>query len=277
MLQQTRVVAVIPYYERFLARFPRVEDLAAASEIEVLAMWSGLGYYSRARNLQKAARQIVAAGGFPRDYESIRALSGVGDYTAAAVGSIAFGLPHAAIDGNVRRVVMRLTGDGKADVGAVATQLLDVRHPGRWNQAVMELGATVCLPREPLCGACPLAAECDAKRRNLQRDLPPPRKRAAIVRKELTLLVIRSKGRILLTPSPRVSGFWDLPEMFSGVRLGSMLGVFRHAITNSQYHFEVREARIGVRPRECRWWDVTKLGEIPLSTAAKKALRCLQN
>ena len=277
MLQQTRVVAVIPYYERFLARFPRVEDLAAASEIEVLAMWSGLGYYSRARNLQKAARQIVAAGGFPRDYESIRELSGVGDYTAAAVGSIAFGLPHAAIDGNVRRVVMRLTGDGNADVGVVATQLLDVRHPGRWNQAVMELGATVCLPREPLCGACPLAAECDAKRRNLQRDLPPPRKRAAIVRKELTLLVIRRNGRILLTPSPRVSGFWDLPEMFSGVRLGSRLGMFRHAITNSQYQCEVREARIGVRPRECRWWDMGKLGEIPLSTAAKKALRCLQN
>ena len=173
MLQQTRVAAVIPYYERFLARFPRVEDLAAASEIEVLAMWSGLGYYSRARNLQKAARQIVAAGGFPRDYESIRELAGVGDYTAAAVGSIAFGLPHAAIDGNVRRVVMRLTGDGKADVGAVATQLLDVRHPGRWNQAVMELGATVCLPREPLCGACPLAAECEAKLRDIQRDLPP--------------------------------------------------------------------------------------------------------
>jgi A/G-specific adenine glycosylase len=277
MLQQTRVVAVIPYYERFLARFPRVEDLAAASEIEVLAMWSGLGYYSRARNLQKAARQIVAAGGFPRDYESIRALAGIGDYTAAAVGSIAFGLPHAAIDGNVRRVVMRLTGDGKADVGAVATQLLDVRHPGRWNQAVMELGATVCLPREPLCGACPLAAECEAKLRDIQRDLPPPKKRAAIVRKELTLLVIRRNGRILLTPSPRVSGFWDLPEMFSGVRLGSRLGMFRHAITNSQYQCEVREARMGVRPRECRWWDMGKLGEIPLSTAAKKALRCLQN
>jgi len=277
MLQQTRVVAVIPYYERFLARFPRVEDLAAASEIEVLAMWSGLGYYSRARNLQKAARQIVAAGGFPRDYESIRALAGIGDYTAAAVGSIAFGLPHAAIDGNVRRVVMRLTGDGKADVGGVATQLLDVRHPGRWNQAVMELGATVCLPREPLCGACPLAAECEAKLRDIQRDLPPPKKRAAIVRKELTLLVIRRNGRILLTPSPRVSGFWDLPEMFSGVRLGSRLGMFRHAITNSQYRCEVREARMGVRPRECRWWDMGKLGEIPLSTAAKKALRCLQN
>jgi len=277
MLQQTRVAAVIPYYERFLDRFPRVEDLATASETEVLAMWSGLGYYSRARNLQKAARQIVDAGGFPGDYESIRALAGVGDYTAAAVGSIAFGLPHAAIDGNVRRVMMRLTGDADADIGAVADELLDANRPGRWNQAVMELGATVCLPREPLCGACPLAAECEAKLRDIQRELPPVRKRAAIVRKQLTLLVIRRSGRILLTPSPRVSGFWDLPEMFSGVRLGSRLGMFRHAITNSQYQCEVREARMGVRPRECRWWDMGKLGEIPLSTAAKKALRCLQN
>jgi A/G-specific adenine glycosylase len=204
-------------------------------------------------------------------------LAGVGDYTAAAVASIAFGLPQAAIDGNVRRVVMRLTGDGNGDVGAVAARLLDVRNPGRWNQAVMELGATVCLPREPLCPACPLAAGCEAKRRGLQRELPPPKKRAAMVRKELTLLVIRQKGRILLTPSPRVSGFWDLPEIFSGVRLGSRLGMFRHAITNSQYQCEVREARMGVRPRECRWWDLGKLSEIPLSTAAKKALRCLQN
>ena len=276
MLQQTRVAAVIPYYERFLARFPHLEDLAAASETEVLAMWSGLGYYSRARNLQKAARQMVAAGGFPRDYDSIRALAGVGEYTAAAVASIAFGLPHAAIDGNVRRVVMRLTADGIADVGAIATQFLDVRHPGRWNQAVMELGATVCLPREPLCPACPVAGECQAKRRGLQRDLPPPKKRAAIVRKERTLLVIRQKGRILLTPSPRVTGFWDLPETFSGVRLGSRLGAFRHAITNSQYHFEVREAKTGAVPQNCRWWDERKLDEIALSTAAKKALRCLE-
>ena len=276
MLQQTRVAAVIPYYERFLTRFPRVEDLAAASEAEVLALWSGLGYYSRARNLQKAARQMVAAGGFPRDYDSIRALAGVGDYTAAAIGSIAFGLPHAAIDGNVRRVVMRLTADGVADVGAIAARLLDVGHPGRWNQAVMELGATVCLPREPLCPACPVAAECQAKRRGLQRDLPPPKKRAAIVRKELTLLVIRQKGRILLTPSPRVTGFWDLPETFSGVRLGSRLGAFRHAITNSQYHFEVREAKTVAVPQNCRWWDEGKLDEIALSTAAKKALRCLE-
>jgi A/G-specific adenine glycosylase len=277
MLQQTRVAAVIPYYERFLQRFPRVEDLAAASETDVLSHWSGLGYYSRARNLRKAARQILEAGGFPRDYSSIRALAGVGDYTAAAVASIAFGLPHAAIDGNVRRVMMRLTGDSTADIGAIATKLLDRREPGRWNQAVMELGALVCLPRDPQCAACPVALECEAHRRGIQKDLPPPRKKAATVRKERILLVIRRRGRILLTPSPRVTGFWDLPETFSGVRLGAKLGAFRHAITNSRYHFEVREARSGACPRECRWWDERKLDEIPLSTAAKKALRCLEN
>jgi A/G-specific adenine glycosylase len=272
MLQQTRVAAVIPYYERFLKRFPRVKDLAQASEAEVLSLWSGLGYYSRARNMQKAARQIVETGGFPNDYASIRALAGVGDYTAAAVASIAFGLPHAAIVGNIRRVVMRLAGNAAADVGAIATQLMSQRDPGRWNQAVMELGATVCLPRDPRCAACPISGECLAKERDIQNSLPPPKKKPAIVRKERTLLVIRRNGRILLTPSPRVSGFWELPEVFTSVRLGPKLGAFRHAITNSQYYFEVREARITTRPRECRWWDEKDLGDIPLSTASKKAL-----
>ncbi len=275
MLQQTRVAAVIPYYERFLNRFPRAEDLARASESEVLSLWSGLGYYSRARNLQKAARQIADAGGFPREYDSIRALAGVGDYTAAAVASIAFDLPHAAVDGNVRRVILRLAGDAAVDLGATATELLDRRQPGRWNQALMELGATICLPREPLCSACPLTLACEAKRRDLQRVLPPARKKPRIVRKERVLLVIRRRGRILLMPSARVSGFWELPEMFSGVRLGVQLGKFRHSITNSQYYFEVREARIGVAPPNCRWWEERRLSEILLSTAAKKALRCL--
>jgi len=274
MLQQTRVAAVIPYYERFLKRFPRIEDLAQASETEVLSLWSGLGYYSRARNMQKAARQIVDAGGFPNDHASILALAGIGDYTAAAVASIAFGLPHAAVDGNVRRVVMRLAGDARTDIRSLATQLLDKRDPGRWNQAVMELGATVCLPRAPLCAECPVSAECEARRLGIQKQLPPWKKKV-MVRREHTLLVIRRRGRILLTPSPRVSGFWELPETFSGVRLGPKLGEFRHAITNSQYYFEVREARIGTHPKTCQWWDERKLIEIPLSTPTKKALRYL--
>ena len=276
MLQQTRVAAVIPYYERFLKRFPKVQDLAKASETDVLSLWSGLGYYSRARNMQKAASEIVAKGGFPRDHGSIRELAGVGDYTAAAVASIAFGLPHATIDGNVRRVVMRLTGDAGADIVAAANGLLDKKDPGQWNQAMMELGAVVCLPREPLCSGCPVSGECQAYRLGIQRDLPPPRTKPAVIRKERTLLVIRRKSRILLIPSTRVAGFWDLPEVFSGARLGPKLGAFRHAITNSQYVFEVREAKSTGSPRECRWWDERKLDEIPLSTAAKKALRCLK-
>ena len=275
MLQQTRVAAVIPYYERFLKRFRCVEDLARASETELLSLWSGLGYYSRVRNMQKAARQIVEAGSFPEDYGSIRTLAGVGDYTAAAVASIAFGLPHAAVDGNVRRVVMRLAGDARADIGAIATQLLSRRAPARWNQAMMELGATVCLPRAPLCSACPISGECQAHRLGIQEELPV-RKKRVMVRRDHTLLVIRRNGRILLTPSPRVTGFWELPEKVAGVRLGPKLGEFRHAITSSQYHFEVREARITTRPRECRWWDEKDLNDIPLSTASRKALHAAE-
>ena len=137
MLQQTRVAAVIPYYERFLRRFPDAAALAQAPEQELLAMWSGLGYYSRARNLQKAARQIVELGTFPHDYASLRELAGVGEYTAAALASIAFGLPHAVVDGNVRRVIARLLNDGRANPQQWADRLLDRRDPARWNQAVM--------------------------------------------------------------------------------------------------------------------------------------------
>jgi A/G-specific adenine glycosylase len=275
MLQQTRVAAVIPYYERFLGRFPRPEDLALAPEAEVLAMWAGLGYYSRARNLQKAAGQIVEAGRFPRDYTGIQALSGVGDYTAAAVASIAFGLPYAAIDGNVRRVVCRLTGQPEPDMAREAAALLDRRQPGQSNQALMELGALVCLPREPRCGECPVKLVCAAHRLGRQAELPVPRKKTASVRRERTLLVIRRRGHILLIPSARVRGFWELPEPFEGARQGARLGSFRHAITTSQYLFEVREAKTAILPRGSQWWDESQLGKIPFSTASKKALRCL--
>ena len=280
MLQQTRVAAVIPYYERFLARFPRAEDLAAADEEEVLALWSGLGYYSRVRNMQKAAKEIVKLGTFPCDHASIKAMQGVGDYTAAAVASIAFGLPHAAVDGNVRRVISRLAGEPAPDTAAEAQALLDRRHPGRSNQALMELGALVCLPRDPQCEVCPVAQACAAQRSGMQRELPPPRRKAEPVRKERTLLVIRREGRLLLVPSPRVTGFWELPEPFPGAVAGATVGSFRHAITNSQYKFEVREGKLtgkGRRalPKGARWWHETELTDIPVSTATKKALRCL--
>src|SRR6516225_9136666 len=168
MLQQTRAQAVIPYFERFLARFPDVESLARADEEEVLTLWSGLGYYSRARNLRGAAIVMRAAGGFPRDYAAIRQLPGVGEYTASAIASIAFGLPHAVLDGNVLRVVARVENDF-SDIASPATRerfrslvqkWLDQRYPGEFNQALMELGAMVCLPRNPSCLVCPLAACC---------------------------------------------------------------------------------------------------------------------
>ncbi len=269
MLQQTRVAAVIPYYEKFLAAFPDATALAAAPEETVLTMWAGLGYYSRARNLQKAARSI--GGEFPGEYESIRALPGVGDYTAAAIASIAFGLPHAAVDGNVRRVIARLTGT-EAEIQAHADRLLDRSDPGRWNQAVMELGATICTPRDPLCEHCPLERACCARREGSHHELPAKRAKQEPVHLSRTLLVIRRRGRIALAPSSRVQGFWDLPEPFRGAVAGPVLGRFRHTITHRHYTFEVQEAVAKSIPKTLRWFDEEKLHEIALSTTARKAL-----
>ena len=172
MLQQTRAEVVIPYYQRFLKRFPDAGTLAQAKEADVLACWSGLGYYSRARNLQAAARAITATEGFPRDYASLRALPGVGPYTAAAVSSIAFDQPCAVLDGNVLRVLARITNDSsdiasartRAGFQRVADGLLAPECPGEFNQAMMELGATICLPRVPTCSFCPVAEFCEARK-----------------------------------------------------------------------------------------------------------------
>jgi A/G-specific adenine glycosylase len=270
MLQQTRVAAVIPYYEKFLAAFPDVPALACAPEEKVLAMWAGLGYYSRARNLQKAARAVGDR--FPGDYESIRSLAGVGDYTAAAVASIAFGLPHAAVDGNVRRVMARLMGSD-AGVQLHADGLLDRSDPGRWNQAVMELGATICTPRDPSCEQCPLARFCCARRDGLQHTLPAKRAKPEPVHLSRTLLVIRRRGRIALVESALVNGFWDLPEPFQNAAPGPVLARFRHTITHHHYVFEVREAMAKSVPKKNRWFDEEDLHEITLSTIARKALR----
>jgi A/G-specific adenine glycosylase len=287
MLQQTRAQAVIPYYERFLARFPTVEALAAASEDDVLALWSGLGYYSRARNLRRAAQSVVAAGGFPQDYDGIRELPGIGDYTAAAVASIAFGLPHAVLDGNVMRVVARVENDA-ADIGsprtrerfrAVAQSWLDVREPGHFNQALMELGATVCLPRQPLCLVCPLRDRCAAREAGTAGHLPVKLRKQAPVEIAAVLLLARDGGRVLLRrradSARRMAGFWELPaeEDLPGARAGRHLGAFRHTITHHHYTFTVRSATARVSGAEFRWFEAAELGAIPLSTTARKALK----
>ena len=288
MLQQTRAQAVIPYYERFRARFPDVAALAAAREEDVLALWSGLGYYSRARNLHRAARQIAEAGGFPEDYEAIRALPGIGDYTAAAVASIAFGLPHAVLDGNVLRVVARMENDA-ADIGsgrtrerfrAVAQAWLDPAQAGTFNQALMELGATVCLPRNPLCLLCPAAGLCKARAGGTVAQLPVKLRKTLPVQLEGVLLVVRNRGRILLRQraalSSRMAGFWDLPtpEELPEAKVGERIGAIRHTITHHHYTLEVHHAT-AKSPADVAfgWFSVAELDTIPFSTTARKALK----
>jgi A/G-specific adenine glycosylase len=285
MLQQTRAQAVIPFYGRFLARFPDAPALAAAPEPEVLTLWSGLGYYARARNLHAAARRI-AAGGFPREYAAIRELPGVGDYTAAAVASIAFDLPHAAVDGNVLRVVARLENDA-SDIGssrtrrrfaALAGEMLDGAAPGDFNQALMELGATICLPRAPQCRLCPLAEVCRARAAGAEQQLPVKLRRTEPQAVELSLAVIRRAGRVFLRERPagvrRLAGFWELPplEEIPGARRGGEYGTFRHSITHHRYRITVVAASARA-PRGGRWFLPAELFHIPLSSTARKALK----
>lgn len=286
MLQQTRAQAVIPYYEKFLARFPSVETLAAAPEQDVLAAWSGLGYYSRARNLQKAARVITASGGFPQDYETLRQLPGIGPYTAAAIASIAFGLPHAVLDGNVMRVVARLENDA-ADIASprtrerfqqIAQGLLDPAEAGHFNQAMMELGATICLPRAPQCLPCPVAPECRALAAGTVEQLPVKLRRTVQERIEHTLVLVEKRGRLLFHQRPahagRMAGFWELPlvEQLPGVRLQPALGTFRHTITHHLYVFTVCSGVIARAPQGFSWLSTADLAARPVSTTARKAL-----
>jgi A/G-specific adenine glycosylase len=288
MLQQTRVAAVVPYYERLLERFPDVRALAEAPEAEVLACWSGLGYYSRARNLQKAARLIVQRGTFPQDYEGLRALPGIGDYTAAAVASIAFGLSRAVLDGNVMRVLARMLREA-GDVRKPATRkrlqeaadrLLDASDPGSFNQAIMELGATVCLPREPQCLVCPLRAHCEAQSSGRQQEFPVKGRGREPVRLEETLLIIRRGESVLLwqrQQGTRMAGFWELPhaEEIPNARRGQPLGSFRHSIMHQNFTFSVESATLKGAPDGFSWVPLSDFRDLPLSTTARKALKLL--
>lgn len=225
MLQQTQVDTVIPYYRRFLARFPDLAALASAPLDAVLALWSGLGYYARARNLHAAARHIVERhdGVFPRRFEDIRALPGVGRSTAAAIAALAHGERHAILDGNVRRVLCRLFGvDGWPGERAVeerlwqlAESLLPERDIGAYTQGLMDLGATVCTRHRPRCDACPFATECLAARQGRQTELPNPRPRKALPERATVMLVLRHGVEIMLERRPPAGiwgGLWSLPE-----------------------------------------------------------------
>jgi A/G-specific adenine glycosylase len=286
MLQQTRVETVIPYYHRFLERFPDIGALAAAPEQELLAAWAGLGYYSRVRNMQRAARRMVEGGGFPGEYEAIRLLPGIGDYTAAALASIAFGKPYAVLDGNVARVMARVTNDA-GDIRAApvrlrlrraASEFLDPVEPGTFNQALMELGATLCTPAEPKCLVCPVRTFCEARQQGRERELPVRPRPGERRVERVTLLIVERGGSVLLWRRPdgsaRLAGFWELPEagLLPAAELLESIGEFRHGITNTSYTFRVWRARIARKPRGPVWMRWNELAGIPLSTTARKAL-----
>ena len=327
MLQQTRVETVIPFYERFLTRFPSVTALAAARAPDVLAAWSGLGYYARARNLHAAATILTRDhdGRIPRDLEALRALSGVGPYTAAAIASIAFDRHAAAIDGNVIRVFARIAGlrgrrndaSLRAEVTRRAEALAHGPSPGDWTQALMELGAVVCFPRDPVCARCPAARRCAARASGTPDRYPEAAPALAVRSERRVLLVTRRGGRVLLVPDAAERGAtWTLPTATviaataASVRAtaaaapeaaaralarrlghaGNVRGPiarFRHRTFSHDLAFEVWESPAAPAPRgapnetdapkEIRWAAPRDLDRLPLRAPTLKALNKLRS
>jgi len=310
MLQQTRVKAALPYFEQFMKRFPNVRALAAASEQEVLGVWSGLGYYRRARALHRAAKVLVEekGGRLPETLEGWMALPGVGRYTAGAILSIAYGKPYPILDGNVARVLSRLF-EVRGDPRATATRealwkkaedILPSRSISDFNQALMELGALVCTPREPKCLVCPLQADCGAFLHGMQEQLPEKKPRVASQPVVLAAAVVRRRGRVLLyqrRDEELMRGLWELPggtchedeeprnalarearERY-GLRLetGEQIARVRHSIMNRRVTLYAFEARVrgklagddGARV----WLEPEKVTEWPVSSMTLKVLR----
>ncbi len=310
MLQQTTVKTAAPYYEAFLARFPSLAALAEAEEDDVLAAWSGLGYYHRARNLHRGARHVAERHGgvFPDSLEAALAVPGIGLYTASAILSIAYNRPFPVVDGNVRRVLARLLALRGAEYRRDgpyynrAEELLDRERPGDWNQALMELGAIVCLPRKPACEACPLRRHCAAHAQDLVGELPEGRARRRPVEVTVAAALIERDGQILLVrrPEGRLLGrMWELPQTSLesrgladlvselkeryGLRAapGPLVVRARHAITYRRITLEGYRTRLlGREPGDresLRWVKPQEILQIPVSSATRKLLRGLDN
>ncbi len=277
LLQQTQAATVIPYYARFLARFPNVRALASARLDEVLKVWEGAGYYARARNLHRAAQEIVArlGGEIPSTVEDLLTLPGIGRYTAGAIASIAFGRDAPVVDGNVTRVLCRyfnITGDPKSartqkELWQRAENLLPRGRAGEFNQALMELGATLCTPRQPRCAACPLARGCAARRLNLQDQLPAKRVKKKLPHYDIAIGIIWKRGKILIAQRPAeklLGGLWEFPgghrrkneslaacvarevreELGIEIAVGEKMATVEHAYS----HF-----KITLHAFQCRW------------------------
>lgn len=268
MLQQTRVAAVLDYYKRFLKRFPTVRALALAKEQDVLAAWSGLGYYRRARMMHAAAKEVVKRGGrFPTSAEGLRELPGIGRYTSAAIASIAYGERVAVVDGNVQRVLLRLTrrheGDG-LDFWELSQRLIPSKAPGDFNQAMMELGATVCTPKNPLCGSCPVKRYCAGRGEHVIA-VRPERKKAAL---DYALVVQGAKVKLNQRDKKAtlMAGMWELPSLPEQSRVPAL--VTRHSITTTDY-----EVRVHRSEAKGRWVSLNEVEKLPLTGLTRKILR----
>ena len=308
MLQQTQVAAVLPYYERFLARFPDVAALARADVDEVLALWSGLGYYARARNLHRAAVEVVErfGGEFPRTFEALQALPGVGRSTAAAIAAFASGERRAILDGNVRRVLARHGGIGGdpteaatlARLWSVAESLLPGDGIEAYTQGMMDLGADVCAVRRPACLVCPVAEDCVARREDRVHELPSKRARREAPRREVAMLVVLSQGEVLLEKRPPAGiwgGLWSLPEAPVAARPGDVLNAdwglesaevqplepFEHAFTHftlavSPYRIRVRDRSRLVADKPATWLPLAELRGAALPSPVRRLLEKLR-
>jgi A/G-specific adenine glycosylase len=305
MLQQTQVATVIPYYRRFLRAFPTLERLARAPLERVLQLWSGLGYYRRARHLQLASQAVIQkfGGSFPRDYHEARSLAGVGDYTARAILSIAFNLPYTVMDGNVARVVARLRAfkghlhqpHFHRSIARELERLISRRQPGNFNQALMELGQTVCLPRAPRCPRCPIRRWCKAHQRSSPELYPAPRPRRASEPRSLATAVIQRDKLVLMVrglDDGLLGDLWNFPAAFGkspseararlrarlgdlvggSVRIGKQFGEMRHGITYRSIHVQIYQAGIDAGPqgRSVRWIPISRVGQAAVSQLARK-------
>lgn len=316
MLQQTRVETVIPYYHKWLQDFPTVEDLAAADEDRVLKAWEGLGYYSRARNLHQAARILVDRfqGQLPRDLKDLQSLPGIGRYTAGAIASIAFGIPAPILDGNLRRVLTRFfniqsplqTAETEKRLWKIASDLVPPLNPGDFNQALMELGALVCLPTSPNCADCPVGVDCLANQLGNQESLPVRKEKNPSPHYQVTAAVIEKSGQLLLAKRPPdglLGGLWEFPggkqeegetlpqalrreikeELNLEVEVGQALGTFQHAYTHysvTLHAFRCREIQGDIQLNyhtDASWVEPGNLDSYPMGKLDRMIAEQLQD
>lgn len=303
MLQQTRVETVIPYFHRWMMRFPNIPSLALASEQDVLTVWEGLGYYTRARNLRKAAQIICEQfnGVLPQTFPELTSLPGIGAYTAAAISSIAFGKDEAVLDGNVKRVLARVFNmelpinapSGEKVYWQLARELLPTGKAGKYNQAVMDLGATICTPRSPACGSCPLSEMCESYRLGLQQSRPVKLTKPPIPHYFVSAAVIRRGNTVLIARRPSsglLAGMWEFPggkieehetpqqalireireELGCAIQVGPELGLYRHAYTHFRVTLRAFLSTVSsgeptaLDVSEIRWITVENLPDYPM-------------